>query len=219
MTLLSLYKQNRYFFVGYFILFIIALYILIFYSKADGFILMNPYHSNFLNQFFIPYTLAGDGFFIIALAVVLFFIKKRYLSLMIVSSYLLSGIIVQVLKFFISEARPAYFLANTNYPYFIENVTLHNYHSFPSGHSASAFALAAVLSFSVKNKNYSMFFLLLAALVGYSRIYLGQHFMDDVLPGSFFGIISAIICWMYFGKFFMKILKMNSTQSNLERIK
>ena len=200
-------------------LLIIALYILIFYSKADGFILMNPYHSDLLNYFFIPYTYVGDGFFIIALALVLFFLRKKYLSLMIVSSYLISGIFVQILKSFISEARPAYFLANTNYPYFIENVTLHNYHSFPSGHSASAFALAAVLSFSVKNKNYSILFLLLAALVGYSRIYLGQHFMDDVLPGSFLGMISAIICWMCFEKLFMKILKMNSAQSKLETTK
>lgn len=219
MTLRSLYKQNRYFFIGYFILLIIALYILIFYSKADGFVLMNPYHSDLFNYFFIPYTYVGDGFFIIALALVLFFLRKKYLSLMIVSSYLISGIFVQALKSFISEARPAYFLANTNYPYFIENVTLHNYHSFPSGHSASAFALAAVLSFSVKNKNYSMIFLFLAALVGYSRIYLGQHFMDDVLPGSFLGMISAIICWMCFEKFFMKILKMNSAQSKLETTK
>lgn len=200
-------------------LFIIAFCILIFYSKADGFILLNPYHSNLLNYFFIPFTYVGDGFFVIALAIILFFLGKKYLSLMIVSSYLISGIFVQILKHFISEARPAYFLANTDYPYFIENVTLHNYHSFPSGHTASAFALAAVLSFSVKNKNYSMLFLFLAALVGYSRIYLGQHFMDDVLPGSFLGIISAIICWIFLDKLFMKILKMNSAKSNLETIK
>jgi membrane-associated phospholipid phosphatase len=219
MALRSLYKQNRYFFIGYFIFVIIALYILIFYSKADGFILMNPYHSSLLNCFFIPYTYVGDGFFIIALALVLFFFRKKYLSLMIISSYLLSGLFAQVLKSFISEARPAYFLANTNYPYFIEHVTLHNYHSFPSGHSASAFALAAVLSFSVTNKNYSILFLLLAALVGYSRIYLGQHFMDDVFPGSFLGVVSAIICWMYFEKPFKKLLKMNTLKMDLEEIK
>ena len=77
---------------------------------------------------------------------------------MVLSSYTVSGIIAQVLKYYILEARPAVFLKDTAYKYFIENVTLHNLHAFPSGHTASAFAMAAVLSFDAKNKNYSMFF-------------------------------------------------------------
>ncbi len=207
MTLKTLYKQNKIFFIGYFLLVIIAIFVLIFYSKADGFILMNPWHPHPLNYFFIPFTYLGDGIFIIALSLILFFCKKRFLSLMIFSSYVLSGIIAQVLKYFIIEARPAVYLQKTNYPYFIDDVTLHNFHSFPSGHTASAFALAAVLSFSVKNKNHSMIFLIMAALVGYSRMYLGQHFMDDVLAGSVMGFISAIICWIYLEKYFKRIFK------------
>jgi membrane-associated phospholipid phosphatase len=174
---------------------------------------MNPLHHNYLDFFFIPVTYLGDGLFVIALALILFFIKKKFLSLMIVSSYLLSGIIAQVLKYFIEEARPAYYLEKTNYPYFIDGVTLHNFHSFPSGHTASAFALAAVLSFFVKNKSYSLFFLIIAALVGYSRIYLGQHFMDDVLAGSAIGLLSSIICWIYFEKTFKKLLKLKTIES------
>ena len=207
MTLKSVYKQNLFFFIGYFLLAIIAGFVLSFHTKAGGFILMNPWHSNLLDQFFIPFTLFGDGFFVIALGIILFFLKRRFLSLMIISSYLLSGIIAQVLKYFILEARPALYLEKTNYPYFIDDVTLHNFHSFPSGHTASIFALAAVLSFSVKNKNYSIFFLMMAALVGYSRMYLGQHFMDDVFAGSVIGVLSAIVCWIYFEKFFKKVLK------------
>jgi membrane-associated phospholipid phosphatase len=176
----------------------------------DGFFLINSFHAKFLDWIFIPFTYFGDGIFVIALSVTLFFLKKKYLSLMILGSYALSGIIVQGLKYFIEEARPAYYLAKTNYPYFIDGVTLHNYHSFPSGHTASAFALAAVLSFSVKNKNYSIFFLIMAALVGYSRMYLGQHFMDDVLAGSVIGILSSVICWVYFEKGFKKILKLQA---------
>jgi membrane-associated phospholipid phosphatase len=216
MSLQSVYKQNRIFFIGFFLLSFIAICISIFYSKGDGFILMNPYHSNLLNKFFIHYTSAGDGFFIISLAAVLFFLKNKYLSLMIVSSYLLSGIFAQLLKFFISEARPAYFLEKTNYPYFIENVTLHNFHSFPSGHTTSAFALAAVLSFSVKNKKVSIIFLIMAALVGYSRIYLGQHFIHDVLAGSIIGLLCSIFCWIYFEKLFRKMLKIDLVKSDLE---
>jgi membrane-associated phospholipid phosphatase len=209
MTLKSLYQQNRYFFVGYFLLLLIAIYILIFYSKADGFILMNHFHSNFLDQIFIRATYLGDGIFVIALGLILFFLKRKFLALMIFSSYALSGIIAQILKYFIIEPRPAVYFEKTNYSYFIDEVTLHNFHSFPSGHTASAFALAAILSFSIQNKSYSIFFLLMAVLVGYSRMYLGQHFMDDVFAGSIIGVLSSIICWMYFEIFFKKIFKIS----------
>lgn len=121
---------------------------------------------------------------------------------MVLSSYAVSGIIAQVLKYYIVEARPAVFLKDTTYKYFIENVTLHNFHAFPSGHTASAFAMAAMLSFALKNKRYSMFFLAGAILVGYSRIYLAQHFTDDVLAGALIGFISAICCWIFFYKLF-----------------
>ena len=50
---------------------------------------------------------------------------------MVISSYALSGIIAQVLKYYIVEARPAVFLKDSSYKYFIENVTLHNFHAFP----------------------------------------------------------------------------------------
>ena len=71
----SFYKQNLFFFIGYFLLAIIAGFVLIFHSKADGFILMNPWHSNVLDQFFILFTLFGDGFFVIALGIILFFLN------------------------------------------------------------------------------------------------------------------------------------------------
>lgn len=206
MSLLSLFKSNRYFFYGFLVFFCASLFVLLFFSKAAGFIFLNPYHTHFLDIIFIPLTYFGDGFFCVAVGVLLFVCRKRFLSLMVLSSYAISGIIAQLLKNFIVEARPAVFLKASTYPYFIENVTLHNLHAFPSGHSASAFALAAVLSFDVKNKNYSFLFLAGAIAVGYSRIYLGQHFIDDVLAGSIIGILSAIFCWLFFAKLFNRWL-------------
>ncbi len=210
MTLKSLYKQNQFFFLGYFLFLVIGIFVLTFYSKADGFILMNPLHSKALDQFFILFTYVGDGFFMVILAIVLFLLKRKFLALMVFSSFAVSGIAAQVLKYFIIEPRPALLLEKTNYPYFIEEITLHNFHSFPSGHTASIFALAAVLSFAIKSKKFSLLFLLIAALVGYSRMYLGQHFMDDVFAGSVIGVLSSIICWIYFEKGFKRILKIKT---------
>ena len=205
MTIKSLFKENILFFAGYFLLLIFALFILLANSKEAGFVLLNPYHTKFLDYIFQGLTLLGDGFFSIAFCVVLLFVRKKYVSLLVFMSFASSGIAAQVLKYFITEARPAIFLEHSNYPYFIENVTLHNYHSFPSGHTATIFALISIVAFVSKNKLSAIPLLIIGALVGYSRMYLGQHFMVDVTIGSLTGILFAIICWILFYPFYQKM--------------
>jgi len=146
MTVTSLIKENRIFFFCFLLFVLVSLVILIAFSKADGFYILNPYHSRLLDDFFIFYANAGDGLFCVAVGLLLFLIRKRFLGLMVLVSYAISGILAQVLKHFIREARPAVFLTGKPYRYFIQNVTLHNYQAFPSTHTASAFAMEAVLS-------------------------------------------------------------------------
>jgi membrane-associated phospholipid phosphatase len=205
MNVKSIYKENLTFFLAYFLLIAIALFILFAHSKESGFILLNFYHTPFLDFAFQGITLLGDGIFSVVFCLVLLVVKKRYLSFMVFISFASSGIVAQVLKHFISEARPAIFLEKTNYPYFIENVTLHNFHSFPSGHTTSIFALVSILAFATKEKKYAIPLVLLGALVGYSRMYLGQHFMVDVTVGSLIGILFSIISWMGFQSFYLRL--------------
>jgi undecaprenyl-diphosphatase len=61
--------------------------------------------------------------------------------------------------------------------------------SFPSGHTASSFACAWVLS-TVWPRSAPAFFTL-ASAVGFSRIYVGAHYPGDVLSGAFFGLAIA----------------------------
>lgn len=213
MTILSIFKQNRLFFAGYLLLLILALFLLFSSSKVDGHLLLNPLHYKFLDYIFRGATILGDGIFIISLAILLWFVKKKYLGLMIVGGYLISGIPVQIIKSFIDAPRPAIFLKNIHYSHFVEGVTLHNYNSFPSGHTASAFALAMILSIYLKNKWCSLILLLLATAIGYSRIYLSQHFLEDVSVGSVIGIISGIAAYLFLDKWIMKISS-NSKQKH-----
>jgi undecaprenyl-diphosphatase len=58
--------------------------------------------------------------------------------------------------------------------------------SFPSSHAANAFALAIVLA--ARWRRGTVVFLLAAALVAFSRMYLDRHFLSDVLCGAAIGV-------------------------------
>lgn len=63
---------------------------------------------------------------------------------------------------------------------------LGNNSSFPSGHAANAFMIAALPAEMVRRKRYYLYGM--AALVALSRIYLGVHYPGDVLAGSLLGL-------------------------------
>jgi undecaprenyl-diphosphatase len=68
-------------------------------------------------------------------------------------------------------------------------------HGFVSSHAANTFALAVFLGNILKNKIRYFFPLMLlwAALVSYSRIYLGVHYPADIIGGAMLGsIIGAV---------------------------
>jgi membrane-associated phospholipid phosphatase len=58
--------------------------------------------------------------------------------------------------------------------------------SFPSGHAMSAFAVATAIAVLAPRLRWPV--LALAALIGFSRVYLGVHFWIDVLAGAALGI-------------------------------
>ncbi len=114
-------------------------------------------------------------------------------------SFITSGIAIQIIKYFIVEARPKVFFEQAQLPFFIKDVTLYNMSSFPSGHTTTAFATATTIVLFQKTKSWQLPILLFAAMVGYSRIYLSQHFLGDVIVGAVIGTVFGVFCsWIIF---------------------
>ena len=67
--------------------------------------------------------------------------------------------------------------------------------SFPSDHAAAAFAIATVLF--AHHRRSGLVALAAAAVVGYSRVYVGDHYPADVLSGAAIGVVAglALVRW------------------------
>lgn len=166
-------------------------------DKGQGFRQLTMYHSPAPDFFFRYITHLGDGIFIIVTAILIGIRKQYFLSVAILISYMLSGIFAQLGKKILNLPRPkAWFEAIGETIYQVPGLEVHMKGSFPSGHTASAFAFAMVLILTLPYRWYSWLLLLLAIIVGYSRIYLSQHFPVDVWAGAMIGSFSGVIVFL-----------------------
>lgn len=163
---------------------------------------MNGCHNSYIDLLMRYWTLLGDGNLQVILVLVLLLISFRYFFTAL-TAFIFSGLSVQFFKrvFFSDFPRPAkYFeLSVTDYElYLVPGVELSSWFSFPSGHTATAFALFFALALLTKSKIGQAGLLLLAIGVGYSRIYLSQHFLMDVVGGSLLGMTMGWLAWRLF---------------------
>ena len=176
-------------------------------DKTKIHLAINGWHSSFADFFFKNWTYVGDGIFVavagLAIAAVLFPKYKWVPFWFGASTLILSGVVAQLLKRFLFEdaLRPSAYLTEHTL-YLVEGVQMHTVHSFPSGHTTAAFAFFAFASAFLGRKSVwiQILFAVSAGLVGYSRMYLSQHFLEDVFAGMILGSIVFIFWAIVFKK-------------------
>ena len=184
------------FLLGYLLMLSACLLTLLFTEKIPLQLATNQLNLPILDLLMPYITMLGDGLFILLIGVLFLLFINRRTGWLIVISYLFSSFIVQFSKqvLFPEALRPYFYLKALPEFHSIPGFLYYEFNSFPSGHTASAFALATLLSFSVQNNSLKSIGLLLGAcLVGFSRTYLSQHFLVDVTVGSLVGVLSVYL--------------------------
>lgn len=184
------------------LLFLIAgAYIIAQYEHGSEILYVNPLHNTFLNKTFLLITQFAEAPGIILVLLIALYSAYGHGLLMLLNILLTTGV-VQFLKHIVfhNQLRPAEFFKDSHDLIFVPGLEMARYNSFPSGHTAAAFAMFFTLSLFAKNKYWGLFFFALALLVGVSRVYLMQHFFRDVYVGSIIGIFVPAVLWLTFAQ-------------------
>lgn len=196
MSIGAFLKKNALFLIPACLLLGVGIVFLLLYPKDVIHITQNGWYHTILDPVFKYGTNLGDGLVFVASIVGLLFISYRKATGMLYAALftlVFIGLFKQVI--FKGEPRPHKYFIEKYELRLVEGVRNHNSNSFPSGHTTTAFAICGLLAFYFKKRWVKVIALVLAILAGYSRIYLSQHFLVDVVAGGFLGIFIAMLSY------------------------
>ena len=183
---------------------IIALCCIIWLSTSNKFdihLRINSLVGEKIIDFFFYYiTYLGDGRVAVVILLLLLVYNLR-LGIAATLSFLSAGLIANILKyFFFDHINRPFFYSSYRHMNFkvVEGVDIHIHNSFPSGHATQAFALFFLLALNAKKQTTKLVWLLLACITAFSRMYLSQHWLPDVLAGSFIGVVFSCLYFYLF---------------------
>lgn len=193
------FQQNLAFLAPYFLFLLTAGIFLATHSKGDAHLMINQYQSGFFDHFFFIATYLGDGIAVICIVLLLCFVKYKY-AVLIALSNSISSIITQTLKhtLFADVDRPIKYFEGSARLKLIPWVENYSHNSFPSGHTTAAFTTFFCLALILENKYLKFLMFATALTIGFSRVYLSQHFLNDVYAGSMIGVIISFMTYQLF---------------------
>lgn len=195
--LITLFRRYRTFYVLSLSVILLGLVGLLLGEKGDLVLYFNSMESEKADGFFLWMTLLGEITGGIIVFLMLLLLAERRFILVFIASVILSTSVTQGLKHsvFKGERRP---IVSYDYLKPIEDLDRHRTNSFPSGHTTAAFTFMSLLALGIKRKSVQVIAPLLGGLIGLSRVYLGQHYLNDIVAGAVLGLFLTSIVYYVF---------------------
>lgn len=197
----QLLKQQIPFLFLFSLFFLFGGIFLFFIEKGDVILFFSERRSVAGDLFFKFASLLGEYIPYLAGIAIFIYLKKYLYAAAMPALAILVTIVSYLSKSYFSHYRPATFFKEMDLldqVVFVEGIFLNKgASSFPSGHTMSAFAIYFFLALALPKLKYlsgSLF--AVAFLVAISRIYLVQHFFEDVYLGSIMGVLIGLIVFM-----------------------
>ena len=168
---------------------------------------INSHHSPFFVLFMPLYS--GKWVWVPFYASLVFVIARNYSWKVTLLSLLTAAIIItfsdqvsaQLLRPEVERLRPSNLQNPISETVHIVNGYRGGNYSFPSAHAANSWALVTYIILLFRRKWLSLMMVAWAVLMCYSRMYLGVHYMGDLLAGMIIGAIGAMIMYWIFSSF------------------
>lgn len=202
-NLRATFQENKLYGIGFIAWLLLGAVIIFLNQKGDIILFFNDHRSYYGDLFFRYATMVGEEIAYVLLLLFLFIYRRKTAWLVPITGVVVL-LVSKGLKELFQQDRPvAWFKKQDLYEVLntIEGEPLFSgASSFPSGHTMSAFALFGLLAFVLKKKKLGLPILLIAIIVGISRVYLIHHFFIDIYAGSIIGTLLALIIYLLWSK-------------------
>jgi membrane-associated phospholipid phosphatase len=145
--------------------------------------------------------------FVPAYVVFRFVLKNKLWSMRILFLFIsisASGLINMLIKWLAGRNRPINLFNNGQFGFDYFRV-IHESTSFPSGHTATSFALAAAISMLFPRLSIPAF--AAAVAIGMSRVMITSHYLSDVFAGAGLGILCTLFIKSIFDQYHVQLVR------------
>lgn len=202
-------RSIKHFWIGSALLLAIASIVMLLCPGACATIWANKHHS-YLTDIIMKAGSFMAEWPVIVISIGAYLLKDWRIGIWAAACYALQGLTVNIIKSALNAPRPIIELSEAGLRH-VDGIAIHDWQAFPSGHTASAFMGLGILATLYRAGKWQLALIPVAAIAGYSRLYLGQHYLHDVIGGACISLIWLMV-FVHFKYKFRSFLIPNGQQ-------